>query len=175
MTYSSNRMVVHLFLLYVLVLMVFSVFFTKRFGKVTPYSIGGDLEMLLKDNVLFERKLTRESLSKNLTTDLQKCEWTLEKLKDMFQFYAVADNTVWPYQSMLALLGTLVIGNITQTHMTTSKAFGTAFALFLLIDLPRRFLSFHKVAGLSNKALNAYMFYYRCMKGKTCDDRKFYV
>ena len=130
--------------------------------------------MLLKDNVMYDRQLTRDSLRKNLKTDLDKCEWTLEKLKDMFQFYAVADNTVWPYQLMLSMIGTLVVGHLTQAHLTTSKALGVAFALFLLIDLPRRFLSFHKAAGLSNRAINAYTFYYRFLKGRNFDVKKFY-
>lgn len=160
------HIVVQLFLVYILVLGVFSLFYRKSFGKIDSYSIGGDMAMLIKDNVIFDRQLTRESFRDKLQTDLDKCEWTLEKLKDMFQFYAVADNTVWPYQVILASLGTLVVGHITQTRLDTSKAFGLAFALFLLIDLPRRFLSFHKAAGVSNKALNAYTFYYRYMKGK---------
>lgn len=173
-SHSTVSIVVQLFLVYVLVLVVFSLFYRKSFGKISSYSIGGDMKMLLQDNVMFDRQLTRESLRKNLQTDLERCEWTLEKLKDMFQFYAVADNSVWPYQVMLSMIGTLIIGNLTQTRLDTSKALGVAFAIFLLIDLPRRFLSFHKAAGVTNKALNAYTFYYRFLKGKNFDVKKFY-
>ena len=175
-----------IFVIYVVVLIIFSKRWQQTTGPVTSYSLNGDLTMLAKDNVTFDRRLTRESCKRNLKTDVEKCEWALEKMKDMFQFFNVADVSLWPYQLVGSFLGAILVCYVSgandsscandssganDSNINLRRVLSVTFLLFVLIDLPRRFLGFHKNALLSNKALNIHTFYYKYMKGKNlCED-----
>lgn len=166
---------ISIFILYIVVLCAFSMRWKSTTGSVCSYSLNGDMRMLAKDNVVFDRKLTREALRHSFGNDTEKCEWVLDKMKDMFQFFNVADVTLWPYQLVVSFLGSMLICYQLNEKIELRKVLTIAFLVFVLLDLPRRFLSFHKNALVSNKALNVYNFYYKHMKGKELDDDKIYI
>lgn len=149
-----------IFILYITVL----IYFSSRWKADGMYSLNGDLRMLEKDNVLFDIKLKKELKSKALATDIEKCEWTLDKLKDMFQFFNVADVSLWPYQLVVSFLGSVLVCYQLSSELNFKNVLSVMFMIFVLIDLPRRFFGFHKNALISNKALNMYNYYYKNMK-----------
>lgn len=154
---------------YAALLTLLSSRFTSRFRGYSCYTMASDTKEISRSSVIFDREFTRET-SRKFTNDTEKCEWALEKLKDLFQFFLVADNTIWPYQVILAVLGALFMHNMFKTKATFQSMFSIVFFLFVFIDLPRRFLSFHRNAEISNKALDIFTFYYKNMKGKNTEE-----
>ena len=170
----SNPFVVQIsiFVLYIAVLTVFSARWKQSTGPIKSYTLNGDMRMLMKDNIVFDRKLNREFSNCNFKNDTEKCEWVLEKMKDMFQFFNVADVTLWPYQLVVSFLGSIMVCYQLNKTIDFRHVLSIMFLIFVIIDLPRRFLSFHKNALISNKALNIYNFYYKNMKGQDVDDNQ---
>ena len=160
------------FIIYFITLLIFSNHFKTH--EVRSYSLNGDLWSLAKDNHVFDNTLSRETANK-FKTDTEKCEWALEKLRDICQFFSIADNSLWPYQVILSLLASLAILYQLKIKINYDTLFPLCFFIFVIIDLPRRFLSFHKNAAIANKALNVYMFYYKNMKGKNVTEKDIYM
>jgi hypothetical protein len=166
------KTIVMFIVIYFVMLAIISKHFENH-AAMRSYSINGDLWSLARDNYLFDRNMSRESTNK-FSNDTEKCEWALEKLKDLFQFFSVADNSLWPYQVIISLVASLMILYQLKVKIEYTSLFPLAFFLFVFIDLPRRFLSFHRNAAIGNKALNIYSFYYRNLKGNTITDRNVY-
>jgi len=170
---NMNNNSVIIFIIYVVILFIFTKRWKDVSGKVGNYSLNSDIGMLLKDSVIFDKKLSRESANK-FGTDVEKCEWALEKMRDLFQFFNVADVSIWPYQIIVSLFSSVFIIHQLQVRASLSMVLSTAFMLFVMIDLPRKFFSFHKNALVSNKALNIYSFYFKNMKGKDITEKDVY-
>lgn len=164
-----------MFIVYVMIVQYFATRWKCVDGPIKSYTLNGDLRMMAQDNVTFERKLTRDSIKSNLNTDTEKCEWALEKMREMFQFFNTADVSLWPYQLVLSFIGSSIICYQIDSKLDIRRIIGISFIVFVLIDLPRRFLSFHKNALVTNKALNIYTFYYKNMKGKNIDEKELYL
>lgn len=159
-------------LFYFVVLTIFSKYFENH-RATGSYSINGDLWNLARDNYVFDQAMSRESANK-FNNDTEKCEWALEKLKDISQFYSVSDNSLWPYQVIISLLTSLMILKFLKAQIDYHNLFPLCFLMFVMIDLPRRFLSFHRNAAIANKALNVYFFYYKNMKGQSITKKDVY-
>ena len=164
-----------MFIVYVMVVQYFATRWKCVEGPIRSYTLNGDLQMVAKDNVTFERKLTKDSIKSNLSGDTEKCEWALEKMREMFQFFNIADVTLWPYQLVLAFIGSVIVCYQIDTKPDIRRIIGISFIMFVLIDLPRRFLNFHKNTLVTNKALNIYTFYYKHMKGKDMKEKYMYI
>lgn len=156
--------VIALGIVYVAVL----IFFSSRWKKVDSvdslYTFNGDQRLFLDDQALFGRKYMRSI--KYLKTDLEKSEWTSEKLKDLFQMFMTADFSLWPYQIIVSFLAACIVTSHLNAEMNWTNLMTTSFIIFVLMDLPRRFLSFHRNALIANKAINLYTYYYKYLKSK---------
>ena len=150
--------------LFLIVYIICLILFAKYFKRTEhcSYSLHGDLHMFVQDSLIFNKNLRK--LSKPLKTNLEKCEWSLEKMKDMFQMFTLADVTIWPYQTFVSLLASIIILTHLNLPLEIPKILTTSFILFVLMDLPRRFLSFHRNALIANKGLNIYSYYFRELK-----------
>lgn len=168
--------IVALLVVYVVALVTFSQYWKKTEVANTSYTANGDMFMVARDNVTFDRELTRDTSKQEFKNDAEKCEWALEKMKDIFQFYAVADNTMWPYQIALSVIGACIVTLFLGRDLfTTKNVVGLSLIVFMILDLPRRFVSFHKSSLIVNKALNLHTFYYKHMRGKNCTTDKVYL
>jgi hypothetical protein len=149
-------------IIYVVVL----IFFSSRWKRIdtteSPYTFNCDQRFFLEDQALFNKRYLRSIA--NLKTDLEKSEWTCEKLKDLFQMFISADVTLWPYQLAVSLLAGCIVMNHLRVKIVWTNIATTTFILFVLMDLPRRFLSFHRNALIANKAVNLYTYYYKYLK-----------
>lgn len=158
-------------IIYVVCLIAFSNYWKKvnLTDEQRSYSFCGDLKMFEDDNKLFRKEIKNNKLC--FSTDLEKCEWSLEKMKDIFQLFSVADVTLWPYQLFVSFLASIIILLHLKMPLQLCTLLTTSFILFVLMDLPRRFLSFHRNALLSNKGLNIFNYYYKELKYKNlnCD------
>jgi len=151
-------------IIYVTVLIFFSLRW-KRVDNINAlYTFNGDQNLFMEDQALFNRKYMRSI--KYLKTDLEKSEWTSEKLKDLFQMFIAADFSLWPYQVVVSFISACIVASHLKTTMSWTNILTTSFIFFVLMDLPRRFLSFHRNALIANKAINLYTYYYKYLKSK---------
>jgi hypothetical protein len=158
--------------IYFVLLTILSKYFENH-QAMKSYNLNGDLWQLGRDNYIFDKTMSRESTNK-FSNDTEKCEWALEKIKDLCQFFSVADNSLWPYQVIISLVSSLMILHQLKIKIEYHSLFPLAFFMFIIIDLPRRFLSFHRNAAIANKALNVYLFYYKNLKGKIITEKDVY-
>jgi hypothetical protein len=157
-------------IIYIVVLTFFSMRW-KNVEKIDMlYTFNGDQNLFLEDKGIFHRKYMREI--RNLKTDLEKSEWTSERLKDLFQMFVAADVSLLPYQMAVSALSSCVVISHLNTKMTWVNLITCSFIFFVLMDLPRRFMAFHRNALIANKAINLHTYYYKYLKGRESVERK---